>query len=292
MSDAEQHIDTITERGTASLDEDKRTAARRLFEQTMAKFKDTYSLLRGEENKLTPKQIQALFTARDADEAYAVIDDYDPELSHRTWDASDAEVSALLDEEEYELLDEADLLEDIRSEIIERDEATVLTLLRNSDEALFRYYLDVELPSGIAFETGQERQEVLDEIADAAGLNRNDPVTTTRLTELVNHSNDGGRLYVVWTDNPEDAFALSQPPAEQDGVPVEPPSTVTFTDTHLMVLSGFWGSGFVVPLPGITATWAPQRVTIDAPKVGPGHSWHDVRSAGTIDYGGAYTLNR
>jgi hypothetical protein len=67
---------------------------------------------------------------------------------------------------------------------------------------------------------------------------------------------------------------------------------VTFAGAHLIVLDHLNGSGHDVPIETITATWAPRRVTIDAPYTGRGYSWHEIAGPVSSAYGGTYTLRR
>ncbi|HEX9337732.1 MAG TPA: hypothetical protein VF892_17685 [Pseudonocardiaceae bacterium] len=266
----------------------------RLYDDTVADLDERYTLVPlGYDDRLTARQIQVLLDGDNEYEAdaFAPIEQWESDCR---WQASQDILHTLVDDQAWTLLADADLLETLRTQIQERDDSDVITdLLRNSHHALFRYDLTVDVPDHTVLAEDDERRRTLAQIADAAGLDATDPSVVARLTELIDNATYGGRLFVMWYGDPEAALTLAAPIAYyRDGSEVtDPHGTVTFTDAHLVVLDGWNGSGHDVPVDTITAVWAPRRVTIDAPHLGRGYSWHDIAGPVPSTYAGSHTVH-
>jgi hypothetical protein len=265
-----------------------RPDTQRLYDETVQSLDTRYTLVypdRGD--TLTPPQVQALLDGETAGEADA-LDDLDEWESESRWLGASAVVRDLLTAEERTLLDDAGLLQPLHEEVVDRDESDVITdLLNHSNHLLFRYDLGVDVPDYTA--DAEQRRDAAAEIGAATGLDAADK--DGPITELLEHATFGGRLYVLWYDSPAEALRLAGSPTEQDGsAAADIPRTVTFVGAHLVVLDQWHGSGHDVRIDTLRAAWSPRKVSVDAPGLGRGWSWHDIAGPVASAYAGAFDL--
>jgi len=269
--------------------------AQRLYRYAEAQLDERYTLVWVQhDDRLKPIQIQALLQGEYEGDTDVFDATLDWEWECR-WQAVEEVIGAILDGHERRLLEDAGLLEALRQTVVDRDDSNAIAaLLRTSPHALFRYDLAVDVPDHTALADAEQRDQVANEIAEATGLDGTDPRIAALLAELLDHAFYGGRLYVVWYDNPENAIRLAVPSAchSEDEKAEQAHGTVTFTDAHLMVLDHFHGSGHHVQPGTLTVEWAPKRVSIDAPRVGRGYSWHEIAAPVPSWYRGSFVLNR
>jgi hypothetical protein len=241
---------------------------------------------------LSARQIQALLDGLNPCESdeFAAIEEY--ESLHR-WQASEDILRELLGDDLRDLLDGHDRLEQIREVIYERDQTDLIIELRKaSPSSLFRYDLDVDVPDYTM--SAHDRADTCQQIITAAGLNATDQRTVEHVYGLIDEASYGGRLYVLWSTDPDQAIELAEPVAwdEHGTALTELCGTVTFTNAHLLILDKWNGSGHEIEVPTITAQWRPHRVAIDSPRVGHGYSWTEVACPTRSAYQATYTLDR
>ena len=180
-----------------------------------------------------------------------------------------------------------DLMEDLRSEIQDRDDIDPAV---GDLEGVYRYDLDVSIDGGPWDWDNDTRRETYREIATAAGLNVLDRDVIRKLRELTENASYGGHLYVIWYTDAETAIELAEPThwKDTDKGPVEDTDvngTVTFTGSPSLIILDHWnGSGHEVTIDTITVPWKPRNVSIDAKGTGRGYSWDEIAGV----YGPAY----
>jgi hypothetical protein len=267
----------------------------RLYGDAVANLDERYTLIwPAIDDRLTPRQIQVLLDGVNEYESdeFSDVDEWESECR---WQASEAILGDLLDDQARTLLADAGLLDALRLEITDRDDSDAVTcLLNTSPHALFRYDLRVDVPDHTVLADDGQRRKAFAEIADAVGLDATDQRTVARLAELIDNAFYGGRLYALWYGDPTGALYLATPAAcpPRGRNTTDAHRAVTFTSAHLIVLDHLNGSGHTIPIDTITADWTPRRVSIDASGIGPGHSWHEIAGPSTSDYGGDFTLHR
>lgn len=261
----------------------------RLHDDVVELLDETYTLVYVDQGDgLTPAQIRALL---DGDAFYesAEFSRTEEWESEARWQAATEIIRDLVDADLLALLESVDLDESLRQEIYDRDDSDVFAeLLRNSGSALFRFDLNLDVPDASVLADPDEWTKAVGEIADAAGLDVLDHRVTGQILELIDHATYGGNLYVLWYTDPDSALDLATPTTHELADSDNQVGTVVFTGAHLAVIDHLNGSGHTVAVDKITADWAPRRVSLDAPRTGPGYSWHDIAGPIASAYSGQY----
>lgn len=188
-----------------------------------------------------------------------------------------------------------DQVDEIRFAIQERGDDLITMLLKNTSNHLFRWDLfgddDPTMPNVDSDdETIVEAERALHE----AGVPE-----SVDLRHIFAEASYGGTPYLLWYGDTEDAVNLSTQVdwiTNADGSMSPDTSTqhgtVTFTGVSLAILDHYNGSGYVSDETfDITVPWCAGRVSIDAPHIGPGYSWHDTAGPVASSFKGDFTRN-
>jgi hypothetical protein len=265
------------------------------------------------DDRLTPSQLQVLLNDENPWESseFSDFEEWESDAGyHRTMEI----IGELLTEEQREILEQpqskqgfkgdgtpmtytTDRLDDLRFTIQDRDDSDLLGgCLDNMSDTLFRYDLDYAVPDWTMLQGNDERREAMRAIAEAAGLSVLDRKVIRQLRNLLANAPGGGTLYAMWYGSPKDAIELSKPIAwdyDKGGEPVtDPVGTVTFSGATLQIINHWEGSGYGEEVETMTVPWVPLKVSIDAPKAGPGYSWHEIAYPSPRGYSATFTVNR
>lgn len=222
---------------------------------------------------LEDKQVQALF-AEETD--WDAVLDTEWESESR-WHGVKAVLEDLLDEDARDFLEEHDKLDEVREAIQERDQSDpVADLMRGTGAKLFRYRLDESLSASPWEYSDEENDAAAQALATAAGISFADNAGALR--ELVAHASYGGGLHVLWRGDIKPLYDAMC--AVRFSAPA-PEVTVQWTDPELLVLDGWNGSGHTVKVRGtVRLPFNPDRLALDAARIGPGYSWTDTVGGG------------
>lgn len=260
------------------------------------------------DDQLNPKQIQVLLDGDNEWESdeFSRLEEWE---SENKWRQAREILQDLMGETAFELLDGAngEYIDNLRFAIEDRDESNVLTeMLNNTNQHLFRYDLDLDVPDWTMLQDTGERRQVYRDIAKAAGLNVFDRATLRTIRELVSESSYGGRLCIIWYDSPANAVKLAQnigwkpvpkvDPAtgasqDESEADLDPNGTVTFSGGVYLFIHDAWnGSGYTAKFDTVTAPWIPRKVRIDAKGIG-GYSWTEIAGPYPPAYESTFTIN-
>lgn len=145
---------------------------------------------------------------------------------------------------------------------------------------LVRYDLGVDV-STLWSSTEQEYRAQALQILTALGQTFDDALVPdealiTAVVDILLESGDG-RAYMFWYADVEDLITAARPhqQARYGDEGTAPAATITFTDTHLLVLNSFGGSGYESRIPAtFTMPFNATHLTTD--EGGTGMSWNSI----------------
>jgi len=208
-------------------------------------------------DELNNDQVQQLITGSDYPEG---LDEY---IDERRIDGAHFEIDKLLGPEEVELLQDADLWDALRFEIMDRDTSDPFTdLMRNTPDKMVRYDLGIDVDTGWG-STPEEYGETADLIAGTVGL----PDQRETIIEVLEEAGDGGRAFIIWNADVSDLYEATCSTET---------CTISWKDPTLLVLNRICGSGMDGTLNGtVTLPFDRSNLAVDERGAGTGYSWTD-----------------
>lgn len=230
---------------------DSEQAAQELFDNTVENLDKSYELVEpGQGDSLSDDQIRLLFEGKPLfDDAHFDEWELESEAESTTYIIED-----ILDEDERDLLERHDMLNDLRTEIQERNSSDPeRSLVRMTGNKWMRYRVDFEAVSTWA-EDDEDRTAELTELAGLLGIDFD--TYRTQLLGMSRNASDGGQVYVLWQGDIEPLVNAAASDAE---------GTITWTEPSLLTFDTMSGSGWMCELPGATITlpWNRDNLRLD-----------------------------
>lgn len=169
----------------------------------------------------------------------------------------------LLTVDEQDLLERADLLDELRYAVEERDTSNPeMELLRMSGHKLMRVDLDFEVP-WIEFADGETISDLADDIITHLGIETTDEVKArenrAEILMMLNQAPYGGNLQVIFYDSPEDVLGAKR---------------IVFDNPHIVILDRLNGSGMDGKIVGeVGVDVKPGDVVLDSQD---SYGWDDI----------------
>lgn len=262
--------------------------AEQILTKALADLRPKYTLIYVDyDDGLSDEQIARIFDG----DVEGVESDVDEWAMEGTDHNVDEIIADLVPEEHHrDLLEAGDEIDELRNAIQERDDSrgALMELLHTTGSKLMRYALDYELEPDSWNWDEEQIVEAMHGIADAAGIDFD--TNEKALRSLVVEASYGGSLYVIWYGDPEDVVkGVLNTTWEND----EAPTTIAWTDPHLVVLDGWNGSGYSDDVKGIvTKPFVPTNLRMDGNVKGHGYTWDQVAGLVYSAFSNEPTLTR
>lgn len=255
----------------------------------------TYSLV--DDNSfgegLNPKQVDILLRG-DNEWDFPEFSYIDEAVSDERYTSAISEIKDILDDDEYEALGDADLLDEARFAIEERDTSDMIdSLLRATGSVLVRYDLGVPVDTDYTSSDEDRREMALTIVAALGVVIRNEEPHEALITAIIDiliESQDG-EAYMFWYADVAELVKAARPfqQARFTEKSPAPPATITFENVELLVLNRSGGSGYSARLPGaFTITFDATKLVTD--EGDDGYSWNDVAGLVASAFKGDVTI--